>query len=119
MTNHTPKSKPRVSSAGFFDCGLVTVAAVAVFRGNFVENLREGFDADFFDVAALVGAQDFARAADFQITHRNVEAGPGRIKVFDGVNAFHGLVGNVIRFRVGKVRVGLGVTATDTTAQLV
>ena len=71
------------------------------------------------DLAALVGAEEVAGAADFEVAHGNAEARAEFVGLEDGVDALAGGIGDFVVIREQQVGVGAVVAAPDTAAQLV
>lgn len=83
------------------------------------EELAVEFETDSGDMAALLGAEEVARAAEFEVAHGDAEARAELVVLFKGVEAFVGLVdegGVAVKEEVG---VGLAFEASDASADLV
>ena len=64
------------------------------FADGFLEQLGVQVKADFMDVAALVGAEDVAGAADFEVAHSDAETGAQVGGFEDGLEAHFGGFGH-------------------------
>ena len=71
------------------------------------------------DLAALVGAQQVAGSADFQIAHGDTKTGAKLIGFEDGVDALAGGLGDLVIVGEQQICVGPVVATSDTPAQLV
>lgn len=94
-------------------------AAALKFGGGGLEHLAIQVKADGGDVTGLLGAEEVAGAADFEVAHGDFEAGAECRVLFDGVDAFAGVAAGHEVARDHEVGVGAFAAATNATAQLV
>ena len=83
------------------------------------EELAIEFKADAGDVAALLGTEEVTGAPEFEVAHCDAEAGAELVVLFEGVEAFVGLIdegGVAVEKEVG---VGLAFEAPNASADLV
>ena len=69
-------------------------------------------------MAALLGAQNVAGAANLQVTHSDLEAGPQFAELFDRLHSFSGRAGQRLAFFEQEVAVRSVLIPTDASAQL-
>ncbi len=84
-----------------------------------LEHARVEVEADFLDLARLRFAQHFARAADLQVVHRQVEARAELLHHLDRFEALLRLLSQGFLGRNQQIGVRLVVRAADAAAQLV
>ena len=101
----------RAEQVGFF----------AVFQGShgLGQHLVVELETHFQHVAALVVAQHFARAPNFQIVHGQVKARAQFFHLLDGLQALVGLFGQALHIGHQQIGIGLVVAAANPSTQLV
>ena len=83
------------------------------------EELAIEVESDGGDVAGLLGTEEVACAADFEVAHGDLEAGSERGVLLDGRHALAGLREELCVAWEQEVGVGLVLVASDATAELV
>src|SRR5439155_14974677 len=83
------------------------------------EQLAVKFEADRRDVPALLGAEQIARAANFQVAHGDFEPAAQRRVLFDGADPFAGGSQQACMAWQEQISVSLMLVTSHPSAQLV